>query len=435
MGLAENIKDLTLVIFELITLFIAVDGVFLKKNQSRLFQAVITSFFFFIFVAVVYVFANLLPSDSTMLYFKVPIIFILITVFIHLLYVGKIVIQFIFSLLFIVFISLLDYFILLIVEKNITLYNSVYTKSDRIFMILLISKVIAFILVVLFVKNKKTFSYMDSKGLFKFAVVPFITLFSIIWQLKLGDTSIIPQRLLIPIVFIVINIVVYFMMKEVIEISEQNRIKSVNEEKMSAQLNLYKKIRENDKEQRKLMHDYTNTLLCIEGLIEDGKIEDCRKYLQGTVAKYKHNVGFIKTGNSLIDALIKIKYNEAVSKGITLVLNMCNLKDSGIEEDDLFVIMSNLLDNAIECVSNLEYRDKVIEFKIKNNSENFALSITNPIEEPLEVRDNLIRTSKKNKKNHGLGLVNVKEHVAKYNGRIIIKTDKNRFVYFIMITK
>ncbi len=435
MGLAESIKDLTLVVFELITLFIAVDGVFFKKNQSRLFRVATTFFFFFIFIAVVYVFANLLPPDSTMLYFKVPIIFILITVFIHLLYIGKIVIQFIFSLLFVVFISLLDYFILLMVEKNITLYNSVYTKSDRIFMILLISKVIGFILVILFVKNKKTSTYMEAKGFFKFAVVPFITLFSIIWQLKSSDTSIIPQRLLIPIVFIVINAVVYFMMKELIEISEQNRIKSVNEEKMSAQLNLYKKIRENDKEQRKIMHDYTNTLLCIEGLINDGKIEECQKYLLRTVSKYKQNTGYIKTGNSLIDALIKIKYNEAVSKGITLVLNMCNLSDTGIEEDDLFVIISNLLDNAIECVSTLERSDKVIELKINNNSENFVLSITNPIEKQLAVRDNLIRTSKKNKKSHGVGLLNIKESVAKYNGRIIIKTDKNRFIYFIMISK
>ncbi len=49
------------------------------------------------------------------------------------------------------------------------------------------------------------------------------------------------------------------------------------------------------------------------------------------------------------------------------------------------------------------------------------------------ITDNLIETTKKDKENHGLGLVNIKEIVEKYQVEHYIDVDDGYFTYYIEI--
>ncbi len=183
------------------------------------------------------------------------------------------------------------------------------------------------------------------------------------------------------------------------------------------------------------MHDYSNTIICINGLLNENKITECKKYLSEISVNYKNSNYFIKTGNSLIDVLINNKYQIAVKKKIVMTLSLSNLSNINVKNSDLIVILSNLLDNAINASNKLKKEDKIINLSIKNNKDNLIITVINEIENKIIIKDNLIETTKNNKSNHGIGLINVRDCVKKYNGNIIINASNNKFTYLIKIPK
>lgn len=51
------------------------------------------------------------------------------------------------------------------------------------------------------------------------------------------------------------------------------------------------------------------------------------------------------------------------------------------------------------------------------------------LSEKQKIEDNCISSTKKVKENHGFGLLNIKEAVAKYDGDVILKVNENEEGY------
>ena len=101
----------------------------------------------------------------------------------------------------------------------------------------------------------------------------------------------------------------------------------------------------------------------------------------------------------------------------------------GIEQTDLCIILANSLDNVKEAFSRFEGK-KELGITIQNHKKRIILKIENT-SQPVDVKN--INTSKKDKKNHGYGISNIRRVVDKYNGTMQIKYVDGRFLLEMLI--
>ena len=91
-----------------------------------------------------------------------------------------------------------------------------------------------------------------------------------------------------------------------------------------------------------------------------------------------------------------------------------------LDDVDLTIIISNILDNAIEATKSIEDAHIDVQLKMKNNY--FVFSCTNNYSSDYATKK---KSSKLEK--HGLGLDNVTHVIRKYNGEIKIEDSEEVF--------
>lgn len=85
---------------------------------------------------------------------------------------------------------------------------------------------------------------------------------------------------------------------------------------------------------------------------------------------------------------------------------------------DLFVIISNLIDNAIEAETKLEHIQKEIIIYIYTENNQIGVIIRNRIDSSVLKKNPNYKTEKSDHKNHGIGLQSVRYYIEKNNGLI-----------------
>lgn len=98
----------------------------------------------------------------------------------------------------------------------------------------------------------------------------------------------------------------------------------------------------------------------------------------------------------------------------------------------MVILLSNLLDNAIEACEKLDC-NKVIRLKLVKEKQQMVLSVQKSSGGSRRNKNNDIQTGKGDKKNHGIGLKNIQMVLDKYGGIGRIRCDKGWFYYTAVI--
>lgn len=183
------------------------------------------------------------------------------------------------------------------------------------------------------------------------------------------------------------------------------------------------------------MHDINNHLNCLRALADSNNIDILKKYIENineTLIKLDFE---IKTGNAVSDVIINEKYNMAKSKDIEFICDFLLPKDSALQPDDICVILSNALDNAIEACMKITNGNVFKKISIKSYIRNLYLiiEISNSTISNLKYDGDKIITTKTDILNHGIGISNIKAAANKYNGIVDIMEEKNKFTINIML--
>ena len=96
-----------------------------------------------------------------------------------------------------------------------------------------------------------------------------------------------------------------------------------------------------------------------------------------------------------------------------------------IDEVDLCTIFSNLIQNAAEELKGK--KEDYFALEIEQGQDNTRITIRNSTDLLLAKDNQELTSSKQDKKNHGIGLKNVKQIVEKYNGDISWSADGKEF--------
>lgn len=180
-----------------------------------------------------------------------------------------------------------------------------------------------------------------------------------------------------------------------------------------------------DEELRRFKHDYKNHMAVISALLSAGRIQDAEEYTKKLGSSVSDNLNLIRTGNHAADAIINHKYFEAKSKNIVLTFTGY-IPAKCIDDIDICAVISNLLDNAIEASDKCK-SDRIIRVEANLVRDHFWLTVTNPFLNISVDKSGNLKTTKADKKNHGLGMKNVERIVEKYNGAVFTEYEYSVF--------
>lgn len=202
---------------------------------------------------------------------------------------------------------------------------------------------------------------------------------------------------------------------------------------------------------RSIKHDMKNTLSVISQLASaDDTVEN--KALQMYLSELNQTfVGLefrFQTGNTVVDALLNMKYYEAARILPDLELDADQLlfpAALAVQSYDIGVIIGNALDNAVEaCIrlrENKPEKSVFIRLSSRQKGKLLILSIANSFDGRLVQKPytNFPETSKQDSKMsnigkiHGLGLANINSTAQKYHGAVDYKTEGNIFILSVML--
>lgn len=232
---------------------------------------------------------------------------------------------------------------------------------------------------------------------------------------------------------LIIDFIVYYMVSEVTKREMKQREDAVFHEKIKNETAMYRSMSENLDRQRRKTHEYKNQIAAIRALAAGGKYQELGEYVRRIDDAMQLDMDAIDANNVIVNAILNTKYREAAGKGIVLVLKVNDLSELNIQEEDIVVILSNLLNNALEaCESCVR---KVIRLKFVLEEGQVVISVRNSIEtKPLVENGEFVTTKENDADEHGVGIRNVVETVEKYKGRYVIDYDKGEFLFSILIS-
>lgn len=176
-------------------------------------------------------------------------------------------------------------------------------------------------------------------------------------------------------------------------------------------------------------HDMKHKLTVIQSLLMEGQREKGQELYDALIDEQEKRPRFI-TGSVAVDAVLTIKKLAMEKHSIQFSYQPYPLRELPIDESSFCVILSNLLDNAIEGVNRIEDSNcpRGIELKFARSWNVFFIVCENDMA-ALSIHRNGIRflSSKKDELGHGFGVENIRRIVDEVNGQCKFVAQGNRF--------
>lgn len=224
--------------------------------------------------------------------------------------------------------------------------------------------------------------------------------------------------------------------KFMIKINQKNTEQTENEllrlslEQQSEMIDKIKVQYDNLSEMR---HDYVHEISYIQGVLTEKKYDKLEKYINEKLSSEKlKGYNFIFTSNRVIDSVINYKFSIAEQKGISVVCTLTAEISEALERD-ISIILSNLLDNAIEASEKLKNIKPEIVLNVTEKSGYYSILIKNRIEDSIIAENKSLRTTKVDKQHHGYGLKTVRILTESHNGMMDVYENGGFFIVNIML--
>ncbi len=237
--------------------------------------------------------------------------------------------------------------------------------------------------------------------------------------------------------YICIGIVALLIALDVIAFSFMKKINQKNTEEtenkllrlsLEQQSDMLDKIKLQYENLSVMRHDYVHELAYIQGVLNEKDYDKLDSYLKEKLSSEKlKGYNYIFTSNKIIDSVINYKFSIAEQKGISVV---CTLTADIPEkyEHDISIILSNLLDNAIEASEKLTDEKPEITLIISEVTGYYSIIVKNRISSSVITENKKLATTKSDKHNHGYGLKSVKVLAEAHNGMVDIYEKDGFFI-------
>ena len=216
------------------------------------------------------------------------------------------------------------------------------------------------------------------------------------------------------VIYALVDAVQIWAFRAVVKNSELTREIDALRKYQQLQRDYYLSVAEQMRAARRLRHDYRNTLLTMDALIDGGEVERAR-LLAVESGELLSAVGpGYYTGNDILDAVLNGKAREAQRDGIAFSVDLTLPAPLNISDVDLMSIFANLLDNAIEYERGLpEGAEKCVAVSGGVRAGLWALTFSNAYSGRTKPS---FETTKRERTEHGHGREIVRTILQRYDG-------------------
>ena len=272
-----------------------------------------------------------------------------------------------------------------------------------------------------FIKNIKfsnLFSKYKSINIIILNLFVFFLFIKVLMGNKLMNTKIIIPITILGLILIGINCYFYVYLYKTLNEKKKSEIKTSFNPLIN---DLMGKLKANEHEYK----NHLNTIWSIAQVTNQEEIkEKLQEYISNIVDDTEEFSMLLNVENTIIKAVLYNKGQRAEKLGVKYTYNVkSNLNNISLDNSELTVILSNLLNNAIEATSMI--KKKELEVFIDEDNKYYSINVKNRTEGvKLSDLSNIFKMGYSTKgEGRGYGLYNVKNIVDKYKGKIQISLD------------
>ncbi len=223
-----------------------------------------------------------------------------------------------------------------------------------------------------------------------------------------------PLESSIEIVLITILVMlIYQMVNRILSIEKENYLVKLNNEELKFNKKNYENIITHMNEIRKIKHDMNHMLLSL--------LEDCEKKdyesLHNHINNQLHRINetqTVDTGNASLNLILASQLSKIKGKNIEFIASQFD-DDTPMDKIDFYVLLGNLLDNAIENCTSKSIKKIILDIYKERND--FVIDIKNTSINNSLVDNPNFNTTKEDC-GHGFGMRSIMNIVNKYHGVI-----------------
>lgn len=214
------------------------------------------------------------------------------------------------------------------------------------------------------------------------------------------------------------------------------QIRNINQEKEIVEHLLYERKRQYELSRENIetinhkCHDLKHQIRALEH-VSEGERSNYIRELEDAIGIYD---AVVETGNEVVNTIISEKALICGRRDIRL---SCMVDASHLDfmsTLDIYALLGNALDNAIESVSRYADKDKrIISLTICAVGDFLSIQINNYCEDNVVFTDGLPMTTKRNKDYHGFGMKSMRHLAKKYGGSMATSIADNMFTLQILL--
>lgn len=213
-------------------------------------------------------------------------------------------------------------------------------------------------------------------------------------------------------ILMIANIAMIYVINSIEKATEQEQDLRLLRQQISIQTENYGALKKNYSIQRKSTHEFERHIQVLRTLLDREEYESARVYIRQLQADRTLKVFSISSQNPVIDVVLNQKHQVAQEHSIKMQVKVNNLSSIEIRTNELVVLLSNLLDNAIEACLKITNNREIVCSIVKEDSIYISIRNTSV---PVTILHGEIATTKQDATEHGYGLPAVKYILSQLN--------------------
>ena len=233
----------------------------------------------------------------------------------------------------------------------------------------------------------------------------------------------------------IINLLAYYQFYVIDQGTQENMDLNALRQKAELEKEKYHATRLNYDELRSIRHEIKNHNFYLKALLDEGKIDQAKEYLDRVSAQGTKYLKSFDSGNYAVDVVMTHELAAAKELGVALNPQILVPHTLPYRDEDLCSLLSNLLDNAMEAAAQSGVENPMVDISMLPRQEYLFIRVTNPVNQELpEKRRMTLETTKASHTElHGFGTRIIRRIAERYNGSVKYSMAEGVFTTDVML--
>lgn len=274
----------------------------------------------------------------------------------------------------------------------------------------------------------RNFQSIETKWLLLSMLFPMVSLVMIIavFDGNKGRSDLSSTALVFSGILAVANIAIIYLINIMEKSTKSAQETALLKQQMEIQTDSILALERSYRAQRQATHDFRNQLQTINDLLTRGETAEALEYVQQLQGMQTTRIFSVNSHHPIIDAILNHKYQTAQEQNIDVQVQVNDLSRITLTTDIIVVLLTNLLDNAIEACVRLP-QNRVIQCRIFA-TDNLYMSVRNT-SNPVVITDNHVSSMKEPIEEHGYGLARIRYILDQLNAEFTFTYENGWFEF------